>query len=148
METKSYSLNPALMACVAVLAAMSARAVDFHVATAQDLQTALTMAAGNGAPNNIWLTNGYYTGTFNYSSSANYNLVLTNEPGVSNTQITIDGGGGGRDLNITCTGSSGNVTVSGITFVRNCLVVELSSRRPAGRLSGPRLLERGRRQWR
>ena len=59
METKSYSLNPALMACVAVLAAMSARAVDFHVATAQALQNALTLAAANGANNTIYVTNGH-----------------------------------------------------------------------------------------
>src|ERR1039458_5331099 len=103
----------ALAACVQV------RAVDYHVATAQDLQNALTLAAANGANNNIYLTNGYYIGNFNYNSSAGYNLVVTNEPGVTNSQITIDGAGGGRALSITSSGTSA-ITVSGITFLRNC----------------------------
>ena len=59
-----------------LLAASAARAADFHVATAQALQNALTTAAGNGANNNIWLTNGYYTGNFSYSSSATYSLTV------------------------------------------------------------------------
>ena len=96
-----------------------ALAVDYHVATAQALQNALTLAAANGANNNIYVTNGYYIGNFNYNSSAGYNLVVTNEPGVTNTQITIDGAGGGRALSITSSGT-GAITVGGITFSRNC----------------------------
>lgn len=117
MKTKPYFLNPAVMASVAMLAAVAARA-DFHVATSQDFQNALTSAAANGANNNIWLTNGYYSGNFNYNSSANYNLTIQPEPGLTSTNITIDGLGGGRDLNIT--GGGGIVTVSNITFIRNC----------------------------
>ena len=62
---------------LALLAAGAARAADFHVAAAQDLQNALTTAAGNGANNNIFITNGYYSGNFNYSSSAGYSLVVS-----------------------------------------------------------------------
>ncbi len=91
-----------------------------HVVTAQDLQNALTEAANNGANNTIYLANGYYTGNFNYNSAANTSLTLMPEPSVTNPAITLDGAAGGRDLNITCTGSSGDVTVSGMTFVRNC----------------------------
>ena len=89
-----------------VLGATGARAVDFHVATAQDLQNALTLAAANGANNNIYVTNGYYIGNFNYNSAAGYNLAVTNEPGVTNTQITLDGAGGGRALNLASSGSA------------------------------------------
>ena len=117
MKTKPHSLKLAVIACVAMLAAVAARA-DFHVATAQDLQNALTSAAGNGAANNVWLTNGYYAGNFNYNSSANNNLTIQPEPGLMSTNIAIDGVGGGRDLNIT--GGGGIVTVSNITFIRNC----------------------------
>lgn len=57
--------------------AAASKAVDFHVSTAQGFQNALTAAQGNGANNNIWLTNGYYTGNFSYnSSSANTITVL------------------------------------------------------------------------
>lgn len=38
---------------------------------------------------------------------------------MTNGQVAIDGAGGGVGLNITCTGASGNVTVSNITFIRN-----------------------------
>lgn len=111
--------------CVLALAALtlldmtSARAVDYHVATAQALQNALTLAASDGANNTIYITNGYYTGNFNYNSSAGYNLAITNEPGGSNMQITLDGGGGGRALSITSSGTSA-ITIAGITFSRNC----------------------------
>src|SRR5271167_763691 len=100
MRTKLHSLKlkMAALAGVALLVATAARAVDFHVATAQDFQNALTAAAGNGANNNIWLTNGYYTGTFSYNSAATYSLIVWPEPG--STNVAIDGAGGGRGLNI------------------------------------------------
>ena len=120
MKNSFYSSKLAVLAGMALLAAGAAQAADFHVATAQDLQNALTTATANGADNIIWLTNGYYTGTFSYNSSATYNLMIRLEPGLTNTQVTIDGGGGGRGLNISCSGASGNVTVSNITFIRNC----------------------------
>ena len=123
-----------LMALFALAA--TCKAADFHVATAQDLQSALTMAAGNGAANNIWLTNGYYSGNFSYSSSANYNLAIQPEPGVSNTQVAIDGVAGGRALNITCSGSSGNVTVSNVTFMRNCGSYSIGALRVAASSGG------------
>ena len=112
--------TPALHCALALLlGAAGARAVDFHVVTAQDLQNALTLAAANGANNNIYITNGYYTGNFNYNSAAGYNLAVTNEPGVTNTQMTLDGAGGGRALSLTSSGT-GTITVAGITFLRNC----------------------------
>ena len=114
-----------------MLGLIPARAVDYHVATAQQLQNALTLAAANGANNNIYITNGYYTGNFNYNSSAGYNLVITNEPGVTNTQITLDGAGGGRALNITSSGT-GAITVAGIIFSRNCGSTSIGALRIAG----------------
>ena len=101
MKTKSHFLNLAVLAGVALLAATAARAADFHVATAQDLQNALTAAEGNGANNNIWLTNGYYTGNFSYSSSATYSLTVWPEPNLTN--VAIDGAGrGAGTYNIAC----------------------------------------------
>jgi predicted outer membrane repeat protein len=103
------------------LSQLPLQAVDFHVATAQDLQNALTLAAANGANDNIYLTNGYYVGNFNFNSSETNNLTLLPEPGLTNTGITIDGVGGGRALNISSSGNGNNTfTVQGITFLRNC----------------------------
>jgi uncharacterized protein (UPF0333 family) len=77
-----HLLHLTLMLSALVGLTITSWAVDFHVATAQDLQNALTVAAANGANNNIWLTNGYYIGTFNYNSTASYNLAIMaeNEP--------------------------------------------------------------------
>jgi hypothetical protein len=93
--------------------------VTTNVSTAQALQNALTLAANNGDNNVITIAAGYYTGNFNYNSSAAYNLTISNAPGVTNTQITLDGAGTGRDMNITSSGN-GTITVQGITFLRNC----------------------------
>ena len=86
----------------------SARAVDFHVATAQDLQTALFLAATNGVNNNIYVTNGYYldTGDFNYASPRTNSLTLLAEPGIASTQIVIDSGGTGSSMNIVGTATA------------------------------------------
>jgi predicted outer membrane repeat protein len=99
--------------------AATCKAVDYHVNAAQGLQTALTLAAASSVSNNIYLTNGYYEGNFDYNSSNVNELTLLAEPGVSNTQITIDSGGAGSSLNISAT-TSPNITVQGMTFLRNC----------------------------
>ena len=99
----------------------SARAVDFHVATAQDLQTALFLSATNGFNNNLYVTNGYYldTGAFHYASSGTNSLTLLAEPGVASSAIALDSGGAGSSLNIVCTKPC-QITVQGMTFMRNC----------------------------
>jgi hypothetical protein len=91
----------------------------FHVSTAQQLQNALTQAGSNGCNNTIYITNGYYTGNFNYSSITSNSLTIENEPAVTNNlQIDIDGSGG-RAMYLASTGI-GTITVQGITFIRNC----------------------------
>ena len=108
------------------------QAVDYHVTTAQELQNALTLAAANGADDNIYLapcTN--YTGNFNFNSTENRSLVIQGEPGTTNTQISIDGAGTGRDMNLANTGT-GNFTVRGITFLRNCGSTSIGALRIAG----------------
>ncbi len=109
-----------LMAAAAALCGpMAARAADYHVATAQDLQTALTTAAASSVSNNIYLTNGYYGGNLNYSSSTTASLTVLAEPGVAATQIIIDGQAAGPDMTLASTGA-GTITVQGMTFLRNC----------------------------
>lgn len=98
---------------------LASRAVDFHVATAQELQNALTLAAASSVSNNIFVTNGYYTGNFNYNSANVNELTILPEPGVANNQITIDSGGTGDSMSITASASP-YVTVQGMTFLRNC----------------------------
>lgn len=122
-----------VIATVAILLSLTAtsRAVDFHVTTAQELQNALTLAAANGADDNIYLTNGYYVGNFNYNSAEAKSLTLLPETGLTNTVIAIDGAGVGRGMSITCTATA-NITVLGLTFVRNCGSPSFSSLRIAG----------------
>lgn len=120
MNTPTHQKMAILLSALALgVACERAAAVDFHVSTAQGLQSALFAAAHNGANNNIYLTNGYYEGNFNYSSSDANNLTLLPEPGVTNTDITIDGGGTDCSLNIICSAAP-IITVQGLTFLRNC----------------------------
>lgn len=103
--------------------ALGAGAADFHATTAQEFQNALTLAAANGAADTIYLAAGYYTGNFNFNSAEAYALAIQGEAGTDRTQITIDGAGTGRSLAISCSAAA-NVTVSGITVLRNCGVAE------------------------
>ena len=110
------------LASLTLLAAVSlnsARAVDFHVAKAQDLQNALYTAAHNGANNNIYITNGYYVGNFNYNSSDTNNLTVLAEPGVTNAAITIDGGGAGSALSISTSANLNSIRIQGLSFAIN-----------------------------
>ena len=132
MKIKSYSLRLVTSIAVAILAAPAMRAVDFHCATAQDVQNALTTAAANGANNTIYLTNGYYIGNFNFNSSGGYNLTIANEPAVTNnTQIVLDGAGLARDMNLANT-AAGSFTIQGITFLRDCGSTSIGALRIAG----------------
>jgi len=69
--------------------------------------------------NNIYVTNGYYTGNFNFNSSNVNSLTILNEPGVASGQIVIDSGGTGSSMSITASASP-FITVQGMTFMRNC----------------------------
>lgn len=120
MKTTSLKLLTATLVLAGFAVKVSAQPVAH---TAQDFQNDLTTAESDGADNTIYLTNdlngGYFVGNFNYNSTGGHSLVIQPAPGTTGT-ISIDGGGGGRDLNITCSSSSGNVTVNNITFIRNC----------------------------
>src|ERR1035441_1363306 len=110
-----HKLTIWLGALALAAACVQVRAVDYHVATAQDLQNALTLAAASSVSNNIYVTNGYYTGNFNFNSTNVNNLTILAEPGVANTQIAIDGGGTGSSMNIISSASP-YITVRGMTF--------------------------------
>jgi len=132
MKTLTHHPLTALLGALALGAACeAARAVDYHAATVQDLQTALTLAAGSSGSNNIYVTNGYYLGNFNFNSTNVNNLTLLAEPGVANTQITIDSGGIGSSLNISGTATA-KITVQGMTFLRNCNSTALGGLQIAG----------------
>ena len=137
--TTTKLLAAALAAAGLALNAPAQNPITVH--TAQDFQNALTTAANNGDDNIIYLDNdlngGYYTGTFNYNNTANHSLTIEPVAGLTSANITIDGGGtGGRDLNITSSGSTGNVTVSDITFIRNTGNYQIGALRIAGSSGG------------
>jgi hypothetical protein len=109
----------AALGLLMLLGLTSARAVDYHVATAQQLQNALTLAAASSVSNNIYVTNGYYTGNFNFNSANINSLTLLAETNIASSQIVIDSGGTGSSMSITASASP-NITVQGMTFLRNC----------------------------
>lgn len=106
-----------MLGCAVALAG-AAQAAEFHVTTAQELQTALTAAASNGEGDTILLAAGYYSGQASYASSESHALTLRSEPGVAPHEVSLDGGGG-RALNINVSVAA-DVAVAGITLVRNC----------------------------
>jgi len=120
-----------------ILCPLAACGQVFHVVTPQDLQNALTISATNGVDNYIYITNGYYTGNFNYNSAGVSALTIANEPSVANTAITVDGAGTGRDMNLA---TIGNVTVKGITFLRNCGNANIGALRIAAAGGGSSIL--------
>ena len=82
MKTILHSIKCLFFAAAAMmLLPPTARAVDYHVSTPQTLQNALTLAAASSVSNNIYVTNGYYTGNFNYNSTTgNYLTLLADLP--------------------------------------------------------------------
>ncbi|HXR06956.1 MAG TPA: right-handed parallel beta-helix repeat-containing protein, partial [Candidatus Acidoferrum sp.] len=113
------------------------------VNSAQTFQNALTMAANGGGSSTIYLeqdptqNNGYYIGNFNYNSVGSYSLTIIPDPTVNPAPaIKIDGTNGGRGLSITLSGAVGDVTVSDITFVRNCGSSTIGALRIAGSSGG------------
>lgn len=113
-------MRHAMLGCLlAVGCAAAARAAEFHVTTAQELQNALTAAAANGEGDTVYVAAGYYTGNFNFNSAEAYDLTVQAESGVANHEITVDGAGTGRSMNLTATAAA-NLTVRGLTFTRNC----------------------------
>jgi hypothetical protein len=130
MKTNMITKGMAIALALFGLPAMC-KAMDYHVATSQDLSTALFLAANNGTNNDIYVTNGYYEGNFDYNSTNVNSLTLLAEPGVSNTQITIDSGGTGISLNMSAPATS-NITVQGMTFLRDCGSYNLGGLQIAG----------------
>jgi parallel beta-helix repeat protein len=114
----NQTAGTALLA-LALSAGVTARADVFNVSTAQELQSALTMAAVNGVSDTINLAAGYYIGNFNFNSTEAFALTVKAADGVSREAVTIDGDGVGRGLAISSAGSA-NIAVSGITFLRKC----------------------------
>ncbi len=113
-------MNTRILGLAAVMGiAGAARAAEFHVTTAQELQNALTTAAANGEGDTVYVAAGYYTGNFNFNSAEAQTLTIQAEGGVANTEITVDGAGTGRSMNLTASAAA-NLTVRGLTFTRNC----------------------------
>ena len=78
-------------------------AAQFPVTDAQGLQNALPLAAVNGQADAITLAAGYFAGNLNFQSALSGSLTIQGAAGTTNTDITIDGADGGRDLNLACT---------------------------------------------
>jgi hypothetical protein len=75
-----HSRNWTILAAATFLAfGAPARADDFHVTTAQELQSALTQAAENGVADTITLAAGSYIGNSNYNSTEAFDLTVRAE---------------------------------------------------------------------
>lgn len=107
------------LALPGLLGALTARADVFSVTNAQQLQNALTLAANNGADDEIHLYPGYYVGNFNFNSSEARSLTVMAAPGYTSADVALDAGGVQRALNLTSTAATNAITVRNLTFLRN-----------------------------
>jgi len=102
----------ALILCIAV--GNAARAADFCVSNATELETALSTALGNGQPDEIRLVSGQYAGNFAYSSGVvvdgvslrgGYDGGCANQVGAP-TDTVLDAGGVSRALDLDVTNTT------------------------------------------
>lgn len=137
---KMQKASLALALAVALWPLGPARAADFHVTTAQELQTALATAQSNGTNDKVFLAAGTYAGIFTFVSSEANDLEIRAEAGLNPGQVVLDGQSLGRTLllqgggnpvgftldNITLqNGSGGGVKIDQTTSavaIRNCIV--------------------------
>lgn len=109
-----------LMAWVvmALTAVPVAQAAQFHVATAQEFQTALSTAAANGEDDTIFLAAGIYYGNFNFLTSEAQALTLQAETDLKTGDVILDGQVQGRVLKLDAGSNSAKLTVATL-IIRN-----------------------------
>lgn len=86
--------------------------------TAQELQTALTLAASNADHDTVYLAEGLYQGNFSFNSTEAYALTIQSEAGADASKVIVDPTGAGSALALTLQ-QNGNLTLQGITVLRN-----------------------------
>ena len=109
-----------LAGCVvmALVAIPRAGAAQFHVATAQELQTALSTAAANGEDDTLFLAAGIYKGSFNFLTTEAQALTIQAEAGLNTGDVVLDGEAKGRVLNLDAGSVSVNFAVQTLV-IRN-----------------------------
>ena len=67
-------------------------AFEFHVTTAQELQSALSTAAANGTDDTVFLSAGTYFGNFRFRTDEAHSLTVEAEDGLTAEDVVLDGG--------------------------------------------------------
>jgi len=101
---------------VALVAQPVAFTAEFHVATAQEFQTALSTAAVNGEDDTIFLAAGIYKGNFNFLTTAAQALTIQTESGLKPGDVVLDGEAKGRVLNLDAGSANANFTLGTLVF--------------------------------
>jgi hypothetical protein len=112
MKTKKL----ALLILTGLACAGAARGGVFHCGTAQDLQTALSLAAANGEDDTIYLAAGIYYGNFTFNSSEAQSLTILSETNTLPGQVVLDGQRAGATLTVNAGSAIANVNCQGVTF--------------------------------
>ena len=97
--------------------ALGARAEVFHVNTAQEFQTALSTAAGNGEHDTIYLGAGTYKGRFTFLTTQARDLTIKAEDGLATGQVVLDGQNEGRVLTLDAGTNVCGMTVERLVFM-------------------------------
>lgn len=95
-------------------------AIEVHVTTAEQLQSALTQAQENDDDYTIYLAAGIYVGSFTYEYTGDRykDLTIMAEEGVETSQVILDGKDSGRVLRLDASENLVNIAVENITIKR------------------------------
>ena len=93
-----------------------ARATVFEVTTAEELQAALTAAAGNDSDNEIILSSGTYFGNFTYRAASAASIGISGDPSVGRDSVVLDGEGRAFTLRILASAFELEVKIENLTI--------------------------------
>ena len=122
LPMKVKSIVPLALALILTLTTATwLRAAEFHVNTADDLKTALTMSQDNYEDDIIYLAEGVYIGHFTFSTTQTKSLTLMAEEGLTADQVILDGNDTGRVFNLGAGNNEVDFTLERLTLQRGRL---------------------------
>ena len=114
MKTKSLFGMAALIAiCLISCPVLGA---EFHVATSQELQTALAASVSNSENDVIFVGAGVYYGNFSHQTTEEFSLTIKAEDGLNQGQVVLDGDGLGNVLILRAVDKNVDFTLEKLTL--------------------------------
>lgn len=116
MNVKKSFMIISIILVMILWVACPGKASEFHVTTAQELQTALSTASKNGIDDTIFLAEGRYNGNFNFITSEDQTLTIIAEEGLNPGQVILNGQNLSRVLLLQAETNNVNFILENITI--------------------------------